>query len=300
MDLSKREAWQQATPPDGRRRIERTFDSAHAVAFEAKADGPNEWKIEFPKDLIEELRLAVADTKFAPESAFVKAADGLATELPPGRIVRLAPLAKAAFFWQKEVPAGNNPEPARDGNLAVGNQAGGMRSLVDWPAIPPEDVLGSPGRRCFLAFDKTTSAVDSPSEAADLSPEIQIYEVTSDWPDGKVTWESQPPVGAEPVARFRFTANAGWKLLDITPLLKVQAESGRKGYGVLMRLAEELPPGPAINPSERRGYTFHGRNNVNGRERERVLTSLSDQKVVVNVSGAPLLVIVDPEPTPAE
>ena len=49
----------------------------------------------------------------------------------------------------------------------------------------------------------------------------------------------------EPAITCRFEPGDGWKLIDVTPLIRAQAQAGRKGHGVVLRfLSEDVSSGP--------------------------------------------------------
>ena len=38
---------------------------------------------------------------------------------------------------------------------------------------------------------------------------------------------------------YKFEPGEGWKLFDVTPLVRAQAKAGRKGHGILLRFLSE-------------------------------------------------------------
>ena len=44
---------------------------------------------------------------------------------------------------------------------------------------------------------------------------------------------------AEPAATYKFEPGDGWKLFDVTPLVRARAKAGRNGHGVLLRFLNE-------------------------------------------------------------
>lgn len=278
-DLSKPQAMD--SPKDAKQQIERRFDSANAVAFEAKTDGPNRWRIAAPRDMIAEIRLAAADAKFLPKEP--RLAPDLAKALPEGRIIRLSSLDKTISV----VPA----QRMRPELLAVTNlvsTGSPYRTLLGWPDVPPEDILGAPGRRCFLAF--CPSEGTAPKEAADASCDLLAFEITSDWSETSVTWQTLPVTAPEPAVALPFLPAAKrWKALDVTPILKAAAEAHRNSSGVLLRFREELSAKAPNAAYRSASYSFGGRL---APPRESPLGS-SEGRRTSNVR--PLLVIVDPE-----
>ena len=57
------------------------------------------------------------------------------------------------------------------------------------------------------------------------------------------SWSIQPQYDPEPAATYKFEPGEGWKLFDITPLVRDQAKARRKGHGILLRfLSEDFKP----------------------------------------------------------
>jgi len=116
-------------------------------------------------------------------------------------------------------------------NLGIENHDGGVRSLVDWPQIPAEEA-GPPGRRFLLAFyaRKATSR-------AKAGP-ILAFEVEGEWPE-RTSWKTMPGYATEPSATFRFEPGEGWKVFDVTPIVRGRWKEGRAGRGIILRFLGE-------------------------------------------------------------
>ncbi len=133
-------------------------------------------------------------------------------------------------------------------NLGVANNDGGVRTLIQWGAVPVQDA-GSPERRFVLAlYSRRTTVHARPGS-------VLAFEVTQDWPE-KVSWETQPEYSPEPLARYEFTAGDGWKVFDVTPLVRAQAAASSGRHGLLLRFLSEDRSGKKINWS---GYMFVSR-----------------------------------------
>ena len=116
-------------------------------------------------------------------------------------------------------------------NIGLGNNNGGNRALLDWPAIPAEQAA-DPEHQFLLALYSRTTISHQPAGS------IHAFEITEDWPE-RVSWETQPKYDPDPVATYKFKPEPGWKVFDITPLVRAQANAGRKGHGVLLRFLSE-------------------------------------------------------------
>ena len=119
-------------------------------------------------------------------------------------------------------------------NFGLENYGGGIRALIDWPAIPAEDVAAD--RKILIALYSRKTTSHPPSGR------IHAFEILDEWPELNA-WSIQPQYDPEPAATFKFEPGEGWKLFDITPLVRAQAKAGRKGHGILLRfLSEDFKP----------------------------------------------------------
>ncbi len=48
------------------------------------------------------------------------------------------------------------------------------------------------------------------------------------------SWKTRPRYDPEPAATYKFEPGDGWKLFDITPLIRAQAKAGRPSHGILL------------------------------------------------------------------
>jgi hypothetical protein len=119
-------------------------------------------------------------------------------------------------------------------NIGIGNNDGGTRMLVDWPAVPLDEATSPDLRFVIAVYSRET--VSSPPAGP-----IHAFEITEAWQE-RVSWNDRPSYDPEPVATYQFKPGNGWKLFDITPLVRAKAKAGHVGYGVMFRfLSEELP-----------------------------------------------------------
>jgi len=164
--------------------------------------------------------------------------------LVEGRIVGTSPLIKDCMVLSY-LPDWAHGEVD---NIGVANNDGGVRTLLDWPPIPSQDIK-SPDRLFVIALysRKTTAAGKTGS--------ILAFEISEDWPE-RTSWKSQPDYAPDPAVKFKFAPGEGWKLFDITSLVRSQAESGGGKHGVLLRwLSEDR----SVQKRDWSGYQFVSR-----------------------------------------
>ncbi len=63
-------------------------------------------------------------------------------------------------------------------------------------------------------------------------------EILEDWLE-ITSWASQPRYGSKPAATYELRPRDGWKLFDITPLVRSPAKAGRKPHGAVFRFWSE-------------------------------------------------------------
>ena len=121
-------------------------------------------------------------------------------------------------------------------NIGFGNNDGGIRTMIDWPAIPADEAA-VPDHRFVIAMYSRETISHPPAGP------IHAFEITDEWPE-RVSWRNRPSYDPDPVATYKFEPGTGWKLFDITPLVRAQAKAGRKGHGVMLRFVSEELTGP--------------------------------------------------------
>ena len=73
-------------------------------------------------------------------------------------------------------------------------------------------------------------------------PALSGCEILGKWSE-QTSWNTRPQYDPEPFATYRFESGEGWKLFDVTALVRAQAKVGRDSYGVLLRFRQEdIPP----------------------------------------------------------
>jgi RNA polymerase sigma factor (sigma-70 family) len=148
-------------------------------------------------------------------------------KIAPGPIIRAVPVSKDCMVlaYLPDWNFGNVD------NIGIGNNDGGVRTLIDWPIIPPTEAA-LPEREFLLALYSRKTISHPPASA------IHAFEVLAEWPE-RTSWKTQPRYDAEPAATYKFEPGGGWKLFNVTPLVRARAKAGRNGQGVLLRFLNE-------------------------------------------------------------
>ncbi len=193
------------------------------------------------------LAQAAAPVAAKPDDKSAAEVDPALAKLVPGRVVRDAPLTK------DNMVLAHIPDWAfgHVDNIGIANSDGGVRTLLDWPAVPPDEA-NAPDRRFYLALyarQTTTKGKAGP---------IVASEVARDWPE-RTSWKTQPEFESKPAATFDFEPGEGWKLFDVTPLVRARAKDNRPGHGIVLRFQREDRPGAGAWS----GYQFVSREGVN-------------------------------------
>ncbi len=145
----------------------------------------------------------------------------------PGPIDRAVPLSKDCLILAY-LPTQNL---GGVDNFALANNDGGCRCLIAWPDIP-RDEAASPERRFLVALYSRKTTSQPPAGP------IHAFELLEGWNEFS-SWKAQPRYNPEPVATYKFELGDGWKLFDVTPLVRDQAKTGRKSHGILLRFLSE-------------------------------------------------------------
>ena len=80
-------------------------------------------------------------------------------------------------------------------------------------------------------YSRKTTVGDGPSP-------IEAVELTSGWAES-TSWADAPDAAPAPFASAVLTPGEGWKLFDVTPLVRKWASSESKGRGLMLRFARE-------------------------------------------------------------
>ena len=199
------------------------------------------------------------------------------SKLVPGPIVRSAVVTKDCMVISY-IPGWNF---GMVNNIGIGNNGGGVRTLIDWPEIPPDEA-GSLDRQFLIAVYSRKTNSHSPAGP------IHAFEILEDWPE-ITSWASQPRYEAEPAATYPFVPEEGWKLFDITPMVRSQAKAGRKHHGAVFRFAsEDFSAGPGRTFSDYGMVSREGNGQwANRRPLLLVVKAAKPEKDVGELTGRP-------------
>jgi hypothetical protein len=158
--------------------------------------------------------------------------DPALAQLVPGRIVKTVSITKDRTVLNY-LPDWDHGDVD---NLALQNTGGGVRLLLAWPTLAPQDTA-PPARRYYLALHARKAIAPGPAEP------VEIFEVTADWPE-RTSWKTQPPTAPKPSTTATLGPGEGWKLIEITPLLRAPAQP--PAHGLLLKFAHEDHPDPEM------------------------------------------------------
>jgi hypothetical protein len=156
-------------------------------------------------------------------------------KVAPGPIVRTIPVSKDCMVLAY-VPDRNS---GNIDNIGIGNNDGGVRTLLDWPAISPDEVSALERKFVIAIYSRKTISHPPTSK-------IYAFDILEEWPE-RTSWKTQPRYDTKPGVTYRFEPAEGCKLFDVTPLLRARAKAGRKGHGLLLRfLTEDVSGGAQV------------------------------------------------------
>jgi RNA polymerase sigma factor (sigma-70 family) len=145
----------------------------------------------------------------------------------PGAIVRGVPVTKDCMILAY-LPDQN---VGHVDNFGLANNHGGVRVVIDWPGLPADEA-SVPDHRFILALYSRRTTSHPPAGR------IHALELLEDWRE-LTSWSHMPRHDPEPFATYQFEPGEGWKLFDITPMVREQAKAHRTGHGVLLRFFSE-------------------------------------------------------------
>ncbi len=116
-------------------------------------------------------------------------------------------------------------------NIAVANNGGGVRTLVQWDASSLEG-FREKDVKCILAlYSRKTTVHENKGKLA-------AHSILAPWPE-LTSWTSLPRFDETPLAMFDFEPGDGWKFFDVTEAVLADAESEDPHHGVLLRFEKE-------------------------------------------------------------
>jgi RNA polymerase sigma-70 factor (ECF subfamily) len=177
-----------------------------------------------PQDAAERRPNASRKTQKAGSSA---ALDPALVKRAPGPILRSLPISKDCTI----IAYLPNQNLGHVDNFAVYNYGGGVRALLEWPEIPLEEAA-APGRRFLVALYARRTTSHPPTG------QIHAFEILDKWPELNA-WSIQPRYDPEPSATYKFEPGEGWKLFDVTHLVRSQVKPRRECHGILLRFLSE-------------------------------------------------------------
>jgi hypothetical protein len=116
--------------------------------------------------------------------------------------------------------------------LAVANNEHGVRGFVSWPKIDPT----SESHRYLLAVYSTkTTEAEEPGM-------VEAHEVLTDWGES-LMWDSAPKTSPQASSQTPFSKGDGWKLFDVTNVVKGQKNQAQP-RGVMLKFSDETKKAP--------------------------------------------------------
>lgn len=135
-------------------------------------------------------------------------------------------------------------------NIAIADNDGGVRLLLDWDSIGDE-LLATESLCYAVALYSRLTTQHLPGDPG----KIEAYAIRGPWGEN-TCWDSLPEADTAPIWDYPFQPGEGWKLFDVTGLVREQAESGTECHGVMLRFADEVCSADAPDWS---GYQFVSR-----------------------------------------
>ena len=128
-------------------------------------------------------------------------------------------------------------------NIAVANNQGGVRTMLDWGKLDPKF---AEAQFILACYSRETHDGKEPSK-------LGAYEIVEDFSE-QTPWTRQPKTGAEPAQKFSLEPGTGWKLFDVTSIAQAQIKQARPIHGVMLRFETEDK-----SPDDWAGYAFVSR-----------------------------------------
>ena len=201
---------------------------ADAPIFEATGDdSANTWRLLLPDSVS-------GGAREHPGLAHAWLRDQLTT-LCHGELVRRLPITRVRTATDPDNWGPRGTSWAQGLCVETGRYRPTSTLFLQLPIVPADEAA-SQTRRFVLAMHATGT---SDTEANCL----QMHEVLGDWDGkGKSTAEVPPKVSDEVVAEYGFETDPGWKLFDVTRLVRRRAKRGGEAFGVMLRFADPEEP----------------------------------------------------------
>ena len=113
-----------------------------------------------------------------------------------------------------------------------------MAFVCQWPTISSGEAEDP--HHCFVLALYAEAAYGSEAN------KLQLHEVLEDWDwDQGPARVKGPDLSVEPVAEYNFDPDPGWKLFDVTTVVRAHSERGNESLGVILRFADssQIPEG---------------------------------------------------------
>ena len=151
-------------------------------------------------------------------------------------------------------------------NIGIGNYDGGYRTLIEWQPIDPTLAKSEEHRFLLALYARKTVSAEPPGP-------ILAFSILENWPE-RTPWTNQPAIELEPAGTFKFAGGEGWKVFDITPIVRTQARLGAKSHGIMLRFLHEDRSGQGPKKSE---YYFVSREGAGEFQKKRPVVLIVKQ-----------------------
>ncbi|MGH7135899.1 MAG: DUF7594 domain-containing protein, partial [Pirellulales bacterium] len=113
-------------------------------------------------------------------------------------------------------------------NLGVSDNSGGVRTLLAWEMPSPKEVDDVELRFILALYCRRSLLRDGPGR-------LEIYKLLGEWGE-RTSWNSQPDISHESAASCDVPSGEGWKMLDVTDVVREQARTPHANFGVALGL----------------------------------------------------------------
>lgn len=128
----------------------------------------------------------------------------------------------------------------------LGLQNSGTRVSIDWPALAPDQDTSADRQFLIAMYSRKTTSFPPTGP-------IHAFEILEGWRE-MTSWKTQPRYDPEPAGTYKFEPGDGWKIFDITSLIRAQAKADRASHGIVIRFLSEDAVAPKLS-----GYNFVSR-----------------------------------------